>query len=68
MSEETKKRIEDEIQKVIDEGYERAEKIISENMELLKFIAEKLMKEEILSMDELDKICENYLKFKQKNN
>ena len=69
MSEETKKRIEDEIQKVIDEGAERAKKIIYDNLELLRIIAERLIVDEILTMKELDEICQGYFNSKeQKNN
>lgn len=60
MSDETKQQIEREIQDLIDEGQRRAEDIIAENEELLKIIAEKLLVEEILTGEQLQKICEDY--------
>lgn len=64
MPESKKKIIDDEVQKLIDEGTERAEKIIGENEELLKIIAEKLLVEEILTGEELQAICDQYEKNK----
>lgn len=58
--EEKKKLIDSEIQDLIDEGRIRAEQIIEENEELLKIIAEKLVVEEILTGEQLQKICEDY--------
>ena len=57
LSEKKKEIIDEEIQRLIDEGYARAEKIISENEDLLKRIAEKLLKEEILTGQQLEEIC-----------
>ena len=60
LSEYKKKEIDEEVQKLMDEGYARAEKIINENKELLSIIAEKLLENEILTGEELEKICEDY--------
>ena len=60
MSEETKQLIDKEIQNLIDKGLLKAEQIIAENEELLKIIAEKLLVEEILTGEQLQKICEDY--------
>lgn len=60
MPESKKKTIDDEIQKLIDAGTKRAEKIIDENEDLLKIIAEKLLIEEILTGEELEAICKEY--------
>ena len=63
---ESKKELLDlERSKWINEGYNRAEKIISENEELLTIIAERLLKDEILTGEELEKICTDYEKEKE---
>ena len=66
MSNEKKKELDEEIQGIINEAYQKAEEIINENAGLLKSIAEKLMKEEILTGEELTKICENYRKGRER--
>ena len=68
LSEEKKSEIDNEIQKIIDEGYQRAEKLISENEDLLKEIAEKLLKEEIISGKRLDNIVKYHERNKNKKN
>lgn len=60
ISDDKKKRLDEEVQKLINEGYERAEKVIEENKELLSIIAERLMTEEILTGEQLEKICMEY--------
>lgn len=60
LSDQKKKEIDEEVQKLMNEGYARAEKIINENKELLSIIAEKLLENEILTGEELEKICEDY--------
>ena len=60
MPESKKELIDQEIQELVDAGMERAEKIISENEELLKIIAERLMVDEILTGEELEQICKEY--------
>lgn len=60
MPESKKELIDQEIQELIDAGTKRAEKMINDNEGLLKVIAEKLMVEEILTGEELQKICEDY--------
>ncbi len=49
-----------EIQSIINEGTERAEIILKENKELLAIIAERLLKEEILTGEQLEEICKEY--------
>lgn len=66
LSEEKKAEIDKEIQEIIDEGYRRAEKLISENEELLKEIAEKLLKEEVISGKRLDNICKYFQQNKKR--
>ena len=60
LSEEKKSRIDEEVQQIIDEGYKRAEKLISDNDGLLEVLAEKLLKDEILSGQQLKEICDEY--------
>lgn len=62
MPEDTKKAIDAEVQKLINEGYERAAKIIDENEDLLVDIAEKLLEEEVLSEEELEVIFQKHEK------
>lgn len=50
-SEETASKIDNEIKRIIDEAYNRAEAILRENSDKLKFIAEFLVKYEV--MDEI---------------
>ena len=64
ISEDRKNEFNEEIQKYVDEGYKRAEKIINENKGLIAAIVEKLLKEEILTGEQLTKICEEYNKNK----
>lgn len=64
MPESTKKLIDDAVQDLINEGYKRAVHIINENEQLLEYIAETLLVEEVLSKEELDAICK---KFEEKN-
>lgn len=63
--EDVKKLIDSERNKWIALGTERAKKVIAENKELLTIIAERLLKEDVLTGEELDKICENYEKSKK---
>ena len=64
ISESRKEEFDKEIQQLIDEGYQIAEKIINENTELIKIIANKLVEEEILTGEQLTQICEEYNKNK----
>ena len=53
MSEETAKKIDAEVKKIVDKGYERAKKILSEKIEDLHKIAKALLIYETLSGDEI---------------
>lgn len=64
ISEKKKQEFGEEIQKILEEGYKRAEKILEENKGLLDFIAEKLFEEEILTGEELERMCREYNKNK----
>jgi cell division protease FtsH len=55
-SEEIASVIDEEIRKLVDEGYHRAEKLLSENMKLLHSIANALLKMETLNADEYMRI------------
>lgn len=50
-SEEVAFEIDKEIRKLIDEGYDKAEKLLSENMHRLKAVAERLLEKEKLEAD-----------------
>ena len=60
ISDSKKQKLDEEVQKLIDEGFKRAEKIIADNRELLRIISEKLMVEESLTGEQLEKICQEY--------
>lgn len=55
-SEETAKRIDAEINKIVIESYNRAKKILSENIDLLHKIALVLLEKEVITGQELDDI------------
>lgn len=60
MPESKKELIDQEVQKIIDEATKRATKVINENEKLLKIIAEKLLEEEVLTGEQLTRICNEY--------
>ncbi|MBF0385524.1 MAG: ATP-dependent zinc metalloprotease FtsH [Candidatus Omnitrophica bacterium] len=51
-SEETAKQIDEEVRKIIDEAYNRAKKLLSENREKLDLMAQRLIEKESLDIDE----------------
>jgi len=53
MSEATALRVDEEIEKVINGGYDRAHDLLSRNREAVKMIAEALLDQEALDADEL---------------
>jgi cell division protease FtsH len=53
MSEETQRRIDSEVRRLVEEGYETAKKILTEKMEHLHLIAKGLLEYETLSGDEI---------------
>ena len=53
MSEETAKKIDAEVKKIVDKGYERAKKILTEKIDDLHKIAKALLIYETLSGDEI---------------
>ena len=60
MSEETAKKIDAEVKKIVDKGYERAKKVLTEKIDDLHKIAKALLVYETLSGDEIrDLILKN---------
>lgn len=62
LTDDIKTKINIEIEKIMREAYERAEKIINDNKELFEEIVQKLHEDKILVTDELDEICKKYIK------
>lgn len=56
-SEETAQQIDSEVKKIIDTAYKRAEAILTEKSELLKEIAEYLIKHETMSMEQFKQVA-----------
>lgn len=55
-SEQTAQDIDSELKRIIMNGMDRAEKILSENIEVLHKLSKELLEREILDGDEIDKI------------
>ena len=53
MSEETAKKVDSEIKKIIDKGYERAKTVLTEKIDDLHKLAKALLLYETLSGDEI---------------
>ncbi len=53
--------IDHEVRKIITSAYEKTTTIINENMDLLKLIANELLKKEILNKEDIDSIYKQYL-------
>ena len=53
MSEETAKKIDSEVKKIVDKGYERAKKVLTDKIDDLHKIAKALLIYETLSGDEI---------------
>ena len=58
VSDDTANSIDVEIRRIIDTNYERAEKILNENMDKLHGMAKALMKYETIDKDQIDEIME----------
>ena len=56
MSEETAKKIDAEVKKIVDKGYERARKVLTEKIDDLHKIAKALMTYETLTGEEIENI------------
>jgi cell division protease FtsH len=58
-SEETARKIDEEVKTILDEAYEKAKSVLTENYEKLKNIASILLDKEIIEGEELKKLLEN---------
>ncbi|MDW6003064.1 ATP-dependent zinc metalloprotease FtsH [Vibrio mangrovi] len=58
MSDDTAKLIDDEIRKIIDRNYERAKKILLENMDIMHSMKDALMKYETIDAGQIDDLME----------
>ena len=56
MSEETARKVDEEVKKIVDTGYQRAKKIISDKLEDLHKVAKALLTYETLSGEEIKEI------------
>ena len=56
MSEETAKKIDAEVKKIVDTGYERAKKVLTEKIEDLHKLAKALLTYETLSGEEIENL------------
>lgn len=62
LTDELRLKINNEISKIINQAYKRAEEIINENKKLLEEIVLRLIEDGILMGDELEEICKKYQK------
>ena len=53
MSEDTQKKVDSEVKKLVDEGYDRAKKVLNEKVEDLHKLAKTLLLYETLTGDEI---------------
>ena len=58
LTDELRLKLNDEILRIIQEAYKRAENIIKNNKDLLEIIVQKLLEDGVLIGDELDQICD----------
>jgi cell division protease FtsH len=58
-SEETARKIDEEVKKIINRNYQRARQLIEENKEKLIKIAKELLEKEVLTSREINKIISN---------
>ncbi|MEW5977206.1 MAG: ATP-dependent zinc metalloprotease FtsH [Acidobacteriota bacterium] len=58
-SEDTAIKIDQEIKRFVNEGYQKAKKILEENRDVLCRIAERLLEREVLDANEVKKIIQN---------
>ena len=55
-SEDTAEKIDREVSRIIYDNYEKAKKLLKDNLEILNRIAQELLDKEVLNADELDVI------------
>ena len=58
MSDETARKIDAEIRKIVDQGYDRAKAVLSEHVDQLHTLAQALLEFETLSGDEIQQLVE----------
>ena len=56
MSEETARKVDSEIKKIVDKGYERARKVLTEKIDDLHKLAKALLTYETLSGEEIENL------------
>lgn len=56
ISEETQRRIDGEVRRVIDECYAKSQKILEDNRDILESMTQALMKYETISSDQIDEL------------
>jgi cell division protease FtsH len=57
-SEDTARMIDDEVRRIVDEGYEKAKKLLKDNSEMLEAIAQALLDRETISGADIDLIMD----------
>jgi len=57
-SERTAQDIDEEIKRIIDNSYDRARKILGDNLDILHNLANSLLEREALDGDQIDKIIQ----------
>ena len=67
MSEETSKRVDAEVRKIVDVGYERAKKILTEKLDDLHKLAKALLAYETLSGEEIKDLILKNIQPKREN-
>lgn len=55
-SEDTARELDKEVRSIIMQGYDRARKILTENIDTLKNLAEALLEREVLDADDIEKV------------
>ncbi|HHT54604.1 MAG TPA: ATP-dependent zinc metalloprotease FtsH [Clostridiales bacterium] len=65
ISEAVAAKIDAEIQRIITEAYQRAKQLLTENIEKLKFIAEFLIKNEVMDADQFKRTMESTPTFEE---
>jgi len=60
ISEHLQRRVDDEVEKIIKDSYEKAKKLLSENRNILDAIAKKLIEVETLEQDVYNEIIKSY--------
>ena len=58
-SEETARRIDEEVQRIVNECYQRAKGLLTENIDLLHLLARLLLEREVVTGAEIDELIRN---------